>query len=110
MIQLSPKTIFFILLGAAVLLEVIGDIFFKKYALEDKKIIIIVGLIFYFLGSILWAISLKFESLSKAGTIFMILNLILIVLVGTLYFKEELSLANKIGIALGALSIILIEL
>jgi small multidrug resistance pump len=110
MIQLSPKTIFFILLGSAILLEVIGDIFFKKYALDSKKTIIIIGLIFYFLGSLLWAISLKYETLSKAGTIFMVMNIILITLVGTLYFKEDLSLMNKLGIVLGALSIILIEL
>jgi multidrug transporter EmrE-like cation transporter len=97
-------------LGSAVILEVIGDVLFKKYALDSKKTLMIIGLIFYFLGSLLWAISLKYETLSKAGTIFMLANIILIVLVGTLYFNEELSFANKVGIALGALSIILIEL
>jgi multidrug transporter EmrE-like cation transporter len=108
--MLTPKTLFFILLGSAVILEVIGDVLFKKYALDSKKTLMIIGLIFYFLGSLLWAISLKYETLSKAGTIFMLANIILIVLVGTLYFNEELSFANKVGIALGALSIILIEL
>lgn len=108
--MINPKYLFFIILITAILLEVIGDIFFKKYALESKKYIIIIGLIFYFLGSILWAISLKYETLSKAGTIFMVMNIILITLVGALYFKEDLSLTNKIGVALGIISIILIEL
>ena len=39
-----------------------------------------------------------------------ILNLIIVVLVGVLYFNETLSLVNKIGIALGVLSLILIEI
>jgi len=36
-----------------------------------------------------------------------ILNLIIVALVGVLYFKEDLSNTNKLGILLGVLSIIL---
>jgi len=64
----------------------------------------------YFIGSVFWAISLKYEYLSKAISVFAVLNLIIVVLVGVLYFKEDLSLINKIGIGLGILSVILIEI
>ncbi len=103
------KTIFIILIAIAVLLEVTGDIFFKKWTIQNKNILLIIGLLIYFIGSVFWAISLKYELLSKAISIFTILNLIIIALVGILIFKENLSLINKLGIALGILSIILIE-
>ena len=70
----------------------------------------IIGLAFYFTGTVFWAVSLKYEFLSKAISVFTVLNLIAVVLVGVLMFKEDLSLLNKIGICLGVLSVILIEI
>jgi len=107
---LALKLTFFALLLAAVALEVIGDIFFKKWALENKNTLLVLGLIIYFLGTIFWAISLKYEFLSKAISVFTILNLIIVVSVGVILFKENLSLINKIGIGFGIISVILIEL
>lgn len=108
MIQ-NTKTIFFIFIIIAAALEVIGDVFFKKWSINNKNIIIIIGLIFYFLGSVFWAVSLKYEYISKAISVFFILNVVVIVLVGVLFFKEELNLMTKIGIVLGIISIGLIE-
>jgi len=64
----------------------------------------------YFIGTIFWAFSLRYDYLSKAISVFTILNLIVVVLVGVLYFNEQLSFVNKIGIVLGIASILLIEL
>ena len=107
--EIALKFIFFSLIALAVALEVVGDIFFKKWSIDSKNILLYVGLLIYFIGTIFWAISLKYEFLSKAISIFIVLNLIIVVLVGVLYFKEDLSLINKIGIGLGILSVILIE-
>ena len=104
------KFLFFGLLALAVALEVVGDIFFKKWSLGNKNILLILGLIIYFIGTIFWAISLKYEFLSKAISVFTVLNLIIVVLAGVIMFKEDLSWINKIGIALGILSVILIEI
>ena len=103
------KLIFLGLIALAVALEVIGDVLFKKWAIDSKNVMIISGLLIYFIGTIFWAISLKYEYLSKAISIFTVLNLVVIALVGMLYFKEDLSLINKIGIVLGISSVILIE-
>lgn len=103
------KLIFFGLVILAVILEIIGDVLFKKWSIDNRNIFLYVGLLIYFVGTIFWAFSLKYEYLSKAISIFTVLNLIVIVLVGVLYFKEDLSLMNKIGIGLGILSVILIE-
>ena len=106
---MNPRIIFFTILLIAIFLEVIGDILFKKWALQSKTTMLIIGAILYFVGSMFWAVSLKYETLSKAGPTFMILNLILIVLSGIFIFKEDLSLTNKIGVILGVISIILIQ-
>jgi len=52
----------------------------------------------------------KYEFLSKSISVFSILNLIVIVLVGMILFKEDLTFQNKVGIGLGIISIMLIEL
>ena len=62
------------------------------------------------IGTVFWAVSLKYEFLSKAISVFAVLNLIVLVLVGVVLFKEDLSFINKIGIGLGVLSVILIEI
>jgi multidrug transporter EmrE-like cation transporter len=104
------KFIFFGLIIIAVALEIIADILLKKWSIENRNILFILGIILYFSGGIIWAFSLKYDYLSRAISIFSILNFIIIVLVGVLYFKEDLSLINKIGIGLGILSVILIEI
>ena len=68
------------------------------------------GLSLYIVGTTFWAYSLKYGHLSKAISIFAILNLIILVLIGVFVFKEDLSLTNKIGIILGIISVILIEI
>lgn len=106
----TTKFLFFALIGIGVALEALGDVYFKKWALENKTALLIIGLTIYFAGAVFWALALKHEYLSKAIAIFTVLNLIVVVLIGVLLFKEDLSFANKIGIALGIISIILIEM
>lgn len=108
--EVTLKFIFFGLIILAVALEVVGDILFKKWSIGNKNILLYFGLLIYFVGTIFWAISLKYNYLSKAISVFTVLNLIIVVLVGVMYFKEDLSLTNKIGIILGILSVILIEI
>ncbi|MFH1072776.1 MAG: SMR family transporter [Nanoarchaeota archaeon] len=104
------KTLFFSLICIAVLLEVFADILFKRWSVENKSLLFAAGLLIYSLGTVFWAFSLKYEFLSKAVSIFTIMNMILVVLAGVILFKENLSLLNKIGMGLGVASIILIEL
>jgi len=107
---MNTKLLFFILILAAVFLEILADIFFKRWSLGNKHLLFGMGLLFYFIGTIFWAFSLRYHYLSKAVSIFTVLNLIAVTLAGVVFFKEQLSLANKIGIFLGILSIFLVEL
>jgi multidrug transporter EmrE-like cation transporter len=104
------RYIFFGLIFLAVFLEVIADILFMKWSVDHKNILFAVGMVIYTIGTVFWAISLKYDYLSRAISVFTILNLIIITLAGVLIFKEDLSNINKIGIALGIISVILIEI
>ena len=104
------KSFFFILILIAVALEVLADILFKKWAIVNQTSLLIAGLVIYFVGTMAWAFSLKYEYLSKAITIFSILNLVAIALVGVFLFKEDLSWINKLGLATGIISVILLQI
>lgn len=108
--MLNPKYVFYALILIAVALEIFADILFKKWSIGSRTAFLAVGLAIYFIGTVFWAYSLKYEQLSTAIVIFTVLNLVIISLVGVLYFGEKLSLANKIGIGLGIVSVILVEL
>jgi multidrug transporter EmrE-like cation transporter len=108
--EVALKLLFFGLVAVAVALEIFGDVLFKKWSLGSGNALLYTGLLTYFAGSIFWAASLRYEFLSKAISVFTLLNLVIVALVGVMYFKEDLSYINKAGIALGVLSIILVEI
>ena len=107
---MNTKLLFWIFTLLGVVFEIIGDIFFKKWALSNRSFLLWMGFAIYTIGTLFWAFSLKHEMLSKAISIFTILNLIVVVLVGVIFFDENLELLSKIGILLGIISIALIEL
>jgi multidrug transporter EmrE-like cation transporter len=107
---MSYNVVFMGLVLAAATLEVVADIFLKKWSLGSSSYLLVVGLLFYFIGTIFWAVSLKYEFLSRAISIFTVFNFCAVVIVGLVIFKEDISLINKIGIGIGILSIILIEI
>ncbi len=110
--EFNSRLIFWGLMLFGVLLELSADFLFKKWSMDvvGKNFFFIFGLLLYLAGSFFWVSTLKYEFLSKSATIFLILNLIGVVLIGAVIFKEDLSLINKIGIVFGIISIILISL
>lgn len=104
------KQSFFLLVTLAVIFEIAADILFKYWSINARDVLLWGGVALYSVGTVVWAYSLKFEGLSKAITIFTVLNLIVITFVGVLLFKEEISLINKIGILFGVISVILLQL
>lgn len=98
------------LLFFAVAFEAVADVSFKFSHLQNKPVYLWLGVLLYTIGTIGWAFSLKYEYLSKAVSIFTVLNLILVILVGIIVFKEDVSLVNKLGIGLGVLSVLLMQI
>lgn len=81
-----------LLLGA--ILEVLGDVFFKKQSY-------ILGAIFYGLGTLAWVFSLRYQTLSKAIVLFGVLNVLMATYAGCVVFKEAMTPLHWIGVALG---------
>lgn len=107
---MSPKYLFTLLIAIAVTLEVIADILLKKWSMSAQWPLFAIGIFIYFLGTVSWAYSLRYEHLSKAIILFTLANLIVITFAGLIFFDEHLSRVNKIGILLGMLSIVMIEI
>ena len=96
-----------ILLG--VMSEAVGDTMFRISALEKKSWILWVGYAIYIVGSFLWALALKYHELSKSIVIFGVLNVGICLLTG-LWLGEQISWKQWIGIVLGIMSIIFVEM
>lgn len=94
---------------AVAVLEVMGDILFKEWTIQHKNYLLVLGVILYTAATIFWAFSLKHQSLSKAVVIFAVLTLVVGALVGVLFYKEELTVLNIVGVILGISSIVLLE-
>ncbi len=109
-INLTMNQYFIYLVTIVAFLEVIGDILFKEWSIHSKNYLLILGILAYMAATLFWAFSLKYQSLSKAMVIFAVLTLIVGILVGVLFYKEDLSTLNIVGIALGLGSIVLLEI
>ena len=101
---------FLILILLAVVFEAVADISFKFAHLQSKQVWLWLGVGLYTVGTVIWAFSLRYEYLSKAISIFTVLNLVAVILVGVLFFQENLSLVNKVGVGLGVFAVILMQL
>jgi multidrug transporter EmrE-like cation transporter len=104
------KYFFIILVIIVSILEVAGDILFKEWSIQKKNIYLIIGTILYMGATIFWALSLKYQNLSKAVVIFGVLTVIIGVLVGVFIYKEPISTLNVIGVIFGLICIVLLEI
>lgn len=106
MTQVFPIILLFI--GGLIL--TMGDLVMKKWIIENNITIFISGLAIYLLGLIFLAYSFKYKNIAAASTIFVIFNIITLSIVSWIYFKETLTPFQMIGIALGIVSILFLEL
>lgn len=104
------KILFLSIMVVVAFLEVGGDILFKKWSLAGWTGFLLLGLLAYLLAAGCWAFSLKYETLSRAIFVFTIINLFFGVLAGIMIFGDQITLWQKVGMVLGIISIVLIEL
>ncbi len=105
---------FYFLLIFSTLLEIIGDFLFKKWSIIDNVLFFIFGLILYIIGVYFFALSIKVgHSMSfgfgKTIIVFSIINILAACLVGVIFFSDNFSLRDFIGIALGMITIIILN-
>ncbi len=99
----------YLLLIVAVLLEVAGDLLFRKWGVENRWPIFVLALIVYNIGAVAWGYSLRSIQVSSGIIVLGVLNVVLVVIGGVVLFQEKLSTLQTVGIAFGLLSLILLS-
>ena len=107
-IGLERKIAVYAMLLIAVTFEVLGDLLFRKWGIEQRWPVFAASLIIYNLGAIAWGISLRFMQVSTGIIVLGILNVVFVVIGGAVIFKERITPLQTLGIALGLVSLILV--
>lgn len=100
--------IFLLLAGGLILTA--GDILMKKWVINNSPGFFIFGLVVYLLGLIFLALSFKYKNIAIASVIMVIINVTTLLVFSWFYFKETLTPLQLIGIGLGIVSILFLEL
>jgi len=88
----------------------VGDIIMKKWVISGSNLFYLSGLAVYLIGLNFLAQSYHFRNIAGASTVMTIINVILLLAVSYFYFKEPLSTLQLIGVALGIIAIVFLEL
>lgn len=93
-----------------IVFEAVADIFAKEWSLGKRSIVYaILSLIAYILANSSWLVALKHGSgLARGSVIFSVASGILAVVIGLIFYKEEMNIAQIIGVAVGLISIVLL--
>jgi multidrug transporter EmrE-like cation transporter len=70
----------------------------------------LLSLLFYAAGVTLFALSLKHKSIAIATIILIFFNLLTVAIVGYYFFDQKLSMLQMLGIAVGFLSVVILEI
>lgn len=107
---MSNKYIYILLVLLVVAIDVVGDYLLKKWAIGSNFKFLLLGLSLFMIANLFWALSMKYELLSKVMIFYSVLGVVAGVLVGVLIFKESLNIANWVGFLMALVSLILINL
>ena len=104
-------TLLSLIIGGVLL--TIGDIVFKFWIERSEPYVSFLyagGLFLYMLGAIFLIETYKTENIATATAIFIIVNIVTLALVSWLYFHDNLTCLQMIGLMLAICSIVLIEI
>ena len=97
------------LLLLQIIISIIPLALIKKYILNDNTWLLILCLLFYSVMIAIYIKLLRNDGLNKVYTLVQILQVILVVLMGILFFNEKLSLNIIIGLLFGIVAIYLLN-
>jgi multidrug transporter EmrE-like cation transporter len=70
----------------------------------------IFGIVLYLIGANFLALSYKYKNIAVASVMFIMINVIILLFVSWLYFKEPLTILQTVGIVLGLISVVILEI
>jgi multidrug transporter EmrE-like cation transporter len=97
-----------VLIGGLVL--TVGDIFMKQWTYSNSWVTFIIGLLTWCIGLVFLAFSFKYKNIAVGSLIFSLSNVIFLTIFSWLYYKEMLTTYQIIGMILGIIAVIFLEL
>lgn len=97
-----------VLIGGLVL--TIGDVFMKQWSFNNSPLTFSIGLLTWCVGLVFLALSFKYKNIAVASLIFSLSNVIFLTLLSWVYYKEALTAYQIIGMLIGIVSVIFLEL
>jgi multidrug transporter EmrE-like cation transporter len=97
-----------VLIGGLVL--TIGDVFMKQWTFNNSLLTFAIGLLTWCIGLVFLALSFKYKNIAVASLIFSISNVIFLTLLSWMYYKETLTTYQIIGMLIGIVAVVFLEL
>jgi multidrug transporter EmrE-like cation transporter len=97
-----------VLIGGIIL--TIGDVFMKQWSSNNSWLTFAIGLLTWSVGLVFLAFSFKYKNIAVASLIFSLSNVIFLTLLSWLYYKETLTTYQIIGMLIGIVAVIFLEL
>jgi multidrug transporter EmrE-like cation transporter len=98
-----------ILFGGGIFLT-IGDIVFKYWAGQEGWPLYLFGMALYVCGLVPLVASYKYANIELASALLILFNIVLLTIVGWLYFHEKIQPLEVLGLLLAAAAILCLEL
>jgi multidrug transporter EmrE-like cation transporter len=103
---IADRTSLWSVLLIAAFATIAGDLFAKYWSLNRRPLFLGLALLGYFIGSFFYIPSLLKEGLVVTSIIWTLVATLGFILIGLIVFKEQLSFWQGVGVALGALALI----
>jgi multidrug transporter EmrE-like cation transporter len=81
----------------------------KKWVGTNNYWFYVLGMLIYIVGLNFLAQSFKYKNIAVASVIFVLFNIITLSVFSWIYFKESLSVLQIVGIVIGLVSVIVLE-
>jgi drug/metabolite transporter (DMT)-like permease len=96
-------------LSLLIIVEALADIFAKNWSIHKTIWLAVVSLFLYLVANSFWLFALKNGAgLGRGAIIFSVASAIIAVILGALFYKEEVSRIQMIGFVLGIASLFFI--
>lgn len=107
---MSQRLLGFLLVSFGGIILTIGDLIIKKWVNGGSYVSYIFGMIVYVIGLNFMAQSFKFKNIAIASMVFVLINIITLLIVSWVYFKQTLSPLQLFGMSLGIVSVTILQI
>lgn len=87
----------------------IGDVIMQRWLDSQNNLYKVLGILIWGVGLFFLAETFKYKQMAVASTMMVALNSVLLVLVTWLFFKQQLTLTQIVGILFGLVGLFLLE-